>query len=185
MTIVIFSMLLISGCGDVYLNGDVDYYYEVAEHMSSVGVTRYCVYSKEFVKKFDNSSFEFHYYVPSPQMLFPLSEYEICIVAINYHPESYNLAKQDLFDNTEYLSLEPSYIYNEYEFYRFASLTEGDMNHILDTYLYMNVFNDKNNTIVLIGFGKDPTSDINFDMLEEEWPEFLRTYFGEYYDFDA
>ena len=57
ITIVIFSMLLISGCGDVYVNGDLDYYYEVAEHKSSVGVTRYCVYSKEFVKKFDKIVF--------------------------------------------------------------------------------------------------------------------------------
>ena len=170
-------MLLLASCNEIYRTGDVDYYYEHGFYLSSVETTAHCVYSKEFVKKFELLDFSFHYYEDKPQLLYPLSEYDASFISMTYSKENYESAKQDLFDNTEYISAEPKYVYNGYEFYINPS--------VLNAQLFMNVFHNEKNRIILIGFYKDPTSDINFDVPEDEWPEFLRTYYGEYYDFDA
>ena len=49
----------------------------------------------------------------------------------------------------------------------------------------LNAFNDEKHTIILMGIHVSDGDDINLNVPEEEWPKFLRTYFGEYYDFDA
>ena len=176
--ILVLAILLLSGCFSArYETGDVDYYYRQGYALSSVETTGHCVYSKEFVKKFELLDFSFHYYEDKPQLLYPLGEYDASFISMTYSKENYESAKQDLFDNTEYISAEPKYVYNGYEFYIKPSVKKAQ--------LFMNVFHNEKNRIILIGFYKDPTSDINLDIPEDEWPEFLRTYYGEYYDFDA
>ena len=175
---LVLAILLLTGCDDsIYRTGDVDYYYRQGYALSSVETTGHCVYSKDFVKKLEILDFSFHYYSDESQLLYPLGEYDASFISITYSDENYESAKHDLFANTEYISNEPKYVYNGYEFYIKPS--------VLNAQLFMNVFQGEKNRIILIGFYKDPTSDINLDVSEEEWPEFLRTYYGEYYDFDA
>lgn len=176
---LVFSMLFLTGCGHIYRTGDADYYYEHGQYVSSFGTGSHFVYSPDFVKKFETTNASFHHYVPSGSLLCPLGEYDISILSMTYLSHNYELAKQDLFDNTEYVSEEPNYVYNDYDFYIIMSHIDDD------SYKYVNAFSDTKNAIVLMGIWISTESNINLDIPEEEWPEFLRTYYGEYYDFDA
>ena len=172
---LVLAILLLTGCNDsIYKTGDVDYYYESGFAASSFGTTDYLMYSQEFVKKFENLSFNFNYFGGPISLPSCCRDYDNSIITITYSPENYKLAKEDLFENSNYFSDKPLYIYNGYELYR-INLSDNRCK------LFINAFHDEKNTIVLMG-----AFDLNLDIPEEdEWPEFLRTYFGEYYDFDA
>ena len=60
---LIFSMLLLTGCGEFHRTGGVDYYYEEGRYLSDFETTRDYVYSVYFVKKFETIDFCFHYYL--------------------------------------------------------------------------------------------------------------------------
>ena len=172
-------MLLFVSCGEFHRTGDLDYYYEEGYTASSLGTSHLLVYSRDFIKKFENLNFEFHHYLNSFTPDTPLGEYDLSIITITYDATEYELAKNDLFENTEYISKEPNYTHNSYDFYIMKTYYEcGD-------WLFLNAFCEDKKVIVLMGFYRDPTTNINLDVPEDEWPEFLRTYFGEYYDFDA
>ena len=104
---LIFSILLLASCNEIYRTGDVDYYYEHGQYASSFGTGFHYVYSPDFFKKFESIDSSFHHYVPPSSFSCPLGEYDISIINMVYSPENYALAKQDLFDNTEYISEEP------------------------------------------------------------------------------
>lgn len=175
---LIVSMLFSVSCSrEVYITGDVDYYYESGYNLSPFESTLLCVYSVDFVKKFDAVDFSFHYYEAPPVFILGCCAYDISVVSITYSQENYYIAKQDLFDNTEYRPTEPQYVYNGYDFYK--------NNYSDERHLFLNAFNDSKYTIVLMGFYASVDSRMNIDISNEEWPEFLRTYYGEYYDFDA
>ena len=183
---LIILMIFLSSCGGYMssypLKGDLDYYYEEGYRLSDFETTEDLVYSVEFVKKFEALDFAFYYYSAPISFIYPLGEYDLCIISITYPEENYELAKQDLFDNTAYISLEkPNYMHNGYDFYSEAWRSEFDRY----TDRVFHAFNDTQKTVVLMGMNISGKSDINLDVPEEEWPEFLRTYFGEYYDFDA
>lgn len=161
---------------DFHANGDLDYYYEKGGGLSDFETSLHFVYSPEFVKKFECLDGEFDFYIKSGYFL---GEYEIAILSLIYSPELYLEAKQDLFNNTNYISEQPTYVYNGFEFYKKESKSFEDF------VFYINAFHDGKNTIVILGFHTNPRANINANVPEDEWPEFLRTYFGEYYDFDA
>ncbi|MBR2930614.1 MAG: hypothetical protein IKC32_05230, partial [Clostridia bacterium] len=179
--VLIISMLLFVSCGEFHRTGDLDYYYEEGRYLSDFETTRDYVYSVYFVKKFETIDFCFHYYLAPASFWSPLGKYDISVSNITYSSENYELAKQDLFENTEYVSEAPNYVYNDYDFYRVEPRNEPERN----VFRYFNAFSDTKNTIVLMGIWISTESNINLDVPEDEWPEFLRTYFGEYYDFDA
>ena len=93
----------------------------------------------------------------------------------------YNLAKKDIFRNTDFLSETPQYVYNDYEFYRLNFHAE------FDSWYTMNAFNDAKNTIVMFGFFGDVKLNgekIGELPVQSEWRDYLKTHFGEFYDFD-
>ena len=183
--VTIITMIFVSGCGgctrSYHRTGDLDYYYEEGYRLSDFETAMNIVYSVEFVKKFEALDFVFHYYLAPSNFMDPLGEYDLCVVSISYSAENYELAKQDLFDNTEYVSNMPQYVHNGYKFYRIPYF-ETTKRKI---WLMLNAFNDEKHTIILMGIHVSGGDDINLNVPEEEWPEFLRTYYGEYYDFDA
>ena len=175
---LIVSMLFSVSCSrELYRTGDVDYYYEEGYRLSSYHTAREVVYSVEFVKKFEALDSTFHYYVEPSHGVAPFGEYDVVIISITYSAENYELAKQDLLNNTTYISEEPNYMHNGYDFYKVEWYHERK--------LFVHAFNDTQNIVVLMGMYISGTFDINLNVPEDEWPEFLRTYYGEYYDFDA
>ena len=179
--ILILSVFFLTSCQGadilgktVHATGDADYYYKNGWAESSYGTTDCLMYSREFVKKFENLSFNFNYFGGPISLPSCCRDYDFGIISITYSSENYNLAKEDLFANSNYFSDKPLYIYNGYELYR-INLSDNRCK------LFINAFHDENYTIVLMG-----VFDSNLDIPEEdEWPEFLRTYYSEYYDFDA
>ena len=179
----VLSILLTScsGTRDFHIKGDIDYYYEEGCRLSCFETPLNFIYSPDFVNKIEPLEGEFNYFYKDGDILKTgelFSKYEIAILTLSYTPESYLQAKEDLFDNSNYVSAMPDYAYNGFEFYKKES---GSIEYIF----YVNAFNDVKNHIVILGFHTGPGKNICADVPEEEWPEFLRTYFGEYYDFDA
>ena len=160
----------------VIQHSGVDEYVRSKGNHCQIGASGF-LYTYKFVEKFDYLDGDYDYFATTWTTL---DGYELAIMHLTYTPDIYTLAKADIFENTTFVSDGPVYIYNGYDFYRL----EWDMN--TSNKFTMNAFNDEKNTIVMIGFCGRSTETGLIGTLPDQagWSEYLKTYFGEYYNFD-
>lgn len=111
---------------------------------------------------------------------------ETAILYLEYDEDVYKDAKQFCFENIGYLCDEPSEQYKDYLFYDFYH-TDTDEENFRNNYpeVFKRVaFNDEENKIVFLGiYTSDKISEEIVDDVND-WGEFLKKYYGEYYSFD-
>ena len=153
-------------------------------HASGYEITLWILYSKTFLTEYDYLDGEYNYFINGNYLPLPWVDntdfYESCIFSLSYSPETYTSAKADLFSNMQYSSNTPFMIHNGFDFYR-LKITESS-----DTQVLIHAFNDEKGEMVLMGcYANNENTLSSFLERGETWLDFLKTYFGEYYDFDA
>lgn len=135
-------------------------------------------YSRDFVTLFDYAEGEYYFYEEIDVLN---SKYEVSLLRLKYSPEVYEIAKQNVFENTkDYETIDPQYTYNGYKFFT----RRADNEYIFSGQLILNVFNDEKCFIFALGFYDFYPKD-DFTLTNESIAVFLRTYYSEYYDFDV
>ena len=168
---------------DIYCSG-MDCYIDGCQGISEYEVEHF-LYSSDFITKYQYDSGNFHYFEAKElRGLATKGGHELAIMYLKYSPDVYLSAKNDLINNSDYLSSEPLYQYNGYNFYRLDF-------HSSKNYWYaMNAYNDEKQTLVFLGFyggfvenGKN--GRVGELPPESAFSEYLNTHFGEFYDFNA
>ena len=172
--IIILLIILLTFTACAFKSSGIDDYLNNPNH-SQVELTNFFLYSSNFVKKYNYLDADYQYYDTG---IFGGDYYEVAILYLTYSPDIYAQAKKDIIDNTDFVSDAPEYSYNGYEFYRINIRVDSDD---WKNWFVMNSFNDEKHTIIAMGFSGEPSN--KFQVSQSEWPEFLKTYYGDFYDF--
>ena len=143
---------------------------------SNYGVTRDII-PENFIDNFAYTNGYFCYFCYGKSSLFSISDR--ALLYFEYDNETYYQAKEYVFENLN-LSDSPVEEYNEYVFYDNYTGTLP----INFPYSFMRVaYNDSNNTLIFIGCYMSSDFDQNIDELSNNWEEFLKRYYNNWYDF--
>lgn len=178
-SLVISVLLLITGC--TLWKVEFIGFEEVGPHASSLGLCRNLLPKKDdsfefFLKEFETTDKNAFYFDEND---FSAGAKELVLVYLKYTEQSYNDAKEYIFDNMV-LSKDIFFKKGDYTFY--ANYTnERDNIKLNDMNLFI-AFNDGTKTIVSFGSVLDGKYQEKNDLISTDFNEYLQL-FSKYYDF--
>jgi len=180
ITILILSSSVFSSCVLFKENILVDDGIEnFSVGTSSISLNQCILPSEEFINEFESINIDYHYKAIFETMLSP-DGIERSIVYATYEKDVYLQAKQHCLNEME-LSNENIIEYNGYTFMHNTAI---DFLTKFPHAFNMFVYNDDLNTLVFLGcYFKDYTTD-NAEEITNNWGEFLKEQFGEWYSFE-
>ena len=141
---------------------------------------------KTFASDFEFVDGGFHYYEEdlSREIFEGKREPEIAILYLRYCEDIYENAKKYMLNNIPRYG-EKTYIYKDYIFYENANFISLHGRRF-PKWFTMACYNDEKHTLMFIGFydGYPGLSSEEQNNIEENWGNFLETYYGKYYNFD-
>lgn len=84
----------------------------------------------------------------------------------------------------ENIPIDQDYVYyhNNYVFYKNTNFHHGE-NMSFPWWFTMACYNDENRTLIFMGLSSSP-SDETVEEINNDWGQFIKKYYGEYYNFD-
>ena len=181
---VVFVVLSLSSCyQDKYYNSLEEYTSKmnnqgIGYSNTEIDVADHFLPSQTFISDFEYINGGYHYY--EENIFKDNGNPDTSILYLQYEPTVYSEAKDFTLENIPAYG-EEVYTYNDYVFYQNENFVSLKGESYFPRWFTMVCYNDTNNTLIFLGFYKS-TSDIK-DI--SNWQEFIDTYYGEYYDFNA
>ncbi|MBQ3017772.1 MAG: hypothetical protein IJD89_02390 [Clostridia bacterium] len=103
------------------------------------------------------------------------------LLSLEYTKEEYEKAKAHTFEKIPRCG--EDYVYNDYIFYQNSNFMESKEDAKFPCNFTMVCYNDKNNTLIFIGFTYKYFSEEEQANIKSNWQGFIDKYYAEYYNF--
>ena len=137
--------------------------------------------------KDDFECVECDYYYVYDEYGFMLNALDRALYYYVYSEADYLAAKAYCFDQCTTIGTEPTEEYNGYLFYDFYGTRDKEEYYHGDDYpqaFKRVIFNDEKHVILFLGVNSDVVRAKTLANEVNDWEEFLRTYFSDWYSFD-